>query len=66
MTDVSRKFSETVGLLGVSPGFIDAIEKPLKNPIYYNTELTKQSYDGLQGSTLYEMIFDEGGLTFGE
>ena len=47
MTDVSRKFSETVGLLGVSPGFIDAIEKPLKNPIYYDTELTKQSYDGL-------------------
>ena len=47
VTDVSRKFSETVGLLGVSPGFIDAIEKPLKNPIYYDTELTKQSYDGL-------------------
>ena len=41
MTDVSRKFSETVGLLGVSPGFIDAIEKPLKSAVYYDKKLTK-------------------------
>lgn len=61
ITDVNRKSSNRISLLGASPGFIDSIEPDFSRPVYYDREYTR-----FDQNAWLSQLYDQGGLTFGE
>ena len=69
MVDLGRRRRFRVGVVGVSPGYVDAIERGNLKLQDYDHKLTRFQLDS--ESTLYEkyidrLIFDRGGMTLGE